>query len=69
MSRHLPLALVPVLALLALPFVGSVPTELVIFPDENHWVLKPQNSVQWYQVVKSWLDRWTGAAPAAAAAK
>ena len=48
---------------------AGVPTELVIFPDENHWVLKPQNSVQWYQVVKSWLDRWTGAAPAAASAK
>jgi dipeptidyl aminopeptidase/acylaminoacyl peptidase len=40
--------------------VASVPAELLIFPDENHWVLKPQNSVQWYQVVQSWLDRWTG---------
>ena len=38
---------------------AGVPTELVIFPDENHWVLKPQNSVQWYRVVQSWLDRWT----------
>jgi dipeptidyl aminopeptidase/acylaminoacyl peptidase len=41
-----------------------VPTELVIFPDENHWVLKPQNSVQWYRVVQDWLDRWTGGAGA-----
>jgi dipeptidyl aminopeptidase/acylaminoacyl peptidase len=39
---------------------AGVPTELVIFPDENHWVLKPQNSVQWYSAVQSWLDRWTG---------
>ena len=39
---------------------AGVPTGLVIFPDENHWVLKPQNSVQWYQIVQDWLDRWTG---------
>ena len=45
---------------------AGVPTELVIFPDENHWVLKPQNSVQWYRVVKDWLDRWTGEGSAAA---
>jgi dipeptidyl aminopeptidase/acylaminoacyl peptidase len=37
----------------------------VIFPDENHWVLKPQNSVQWYQVVQDWLDRWIGGASSA----
>ena len=43
---------------------AGVPTELVIFPDENHWVLKPQNSVQWYRVVQDWLDRWTGGAGA-----
>ena len=42
---------------------AGVPTELVVFPDENHWVLKPQNSVQWYKVVQAWLDRWTGPAP------
>ncbi len=41
---------------------AGVPTKLVIFPDENHWVLKPQNSVQWYQAVQDWLDRWTGGA-------
>ena len=28
---------------------AGVPTKLVIFPDENHWILKPQNSVQWYR--------------------
>jgi acylaminoacyl-peptidase len=45
-----------------------VPTELLVFPDENHWILKPQNSVQWYQVVENWMDRWTAeGAPAAPA--
>ncbi|HYJ30975.1 MAG TPA: S9 family peptidase [Allosphingosinicella sp.] len=42
---------------------AGVPTELLVFPDENHWVLKPQNSVQWYDVVERWMDRWTGARP------
>jgi dipeptidyl aminopeptidase/acylaminoacyl peptidase len=36
----------------------NVPSRLVIFPDENHWVLKPQNSIQWYREVHGWLDRW-----------
>ena len=36
----------------------NIPSRLVVFPDENHWVLKPQNSVQWYREVHSWLDRW-----------
>lgn len=45
---------------------AGVPTELVIFPDENHWILKPQNSVQWYRIVQDWLDRWTGGAEAPA---
>jgi acylaminoacyl-peptidase len=46
-----------------------VPTEFLLFPDENHWILKPQNSVQWYEVVERWMDRWTGeGAPAAPAA-
>ena len=43
----------------------NVPTEFLLFPDENHWVLKPQNSVQWYEVVERWMDRWTTQAPAA----
>ena len=34
----------------------GVPTRMVYFPDENHWVLKPQNSVFWYQQVKRWFD-------------
>jgi dipeptidyl aminopeptidase/acylaminoacyl peptidase len=42
---------------------AGIPSELVVFPDENHWVLKPQNSVQWYQVVRDWMDRWTSSTP------
>jgi dipeptidyl aminopeptidase/acylaminoacyl peptidase len=37
----------------------GVPARLVTFPDENHWVLKPANSVRWYAEVIGWLDRWT----------
>jgi acylaminoacyl-peptidase len=37
-----------------------VPSELLYFPDENHWVLKPQNSVQWYATVQNWMKRWLG---------
>jgi len=36
----------------------GVPSRLVVFPDENHWVLKPANSVRWYREVQNWLDRW-----------
>jgi acylaminoacyl-peptidase len=36
-----------------------VPSQLLFFPDENHWVLKPQNSLQWHQTVEAWLNRWT----------
>ena len=38
----------------------GLPSELLFFPNENHWVLKPADSVQWYEVVLSWLGRWTG---------
>jgi dipeptidyl aminopeptidase/acylaminoacyl peptidase len=37
----------------------GVPAKLVVFPDENHWVLRPVNSVRWYQEVIGWLDQWT----------
>jgi acylaminoacyl-peptidase len=40
---------------------AGVPTEMLLFPDENHWVLKPQNSVQWYATVEAWMARWLGA--------
>jgi dipeptidyl aminopeptidase/acylaminoacyl peptidase len=37
----------------------GVPSRFLHFPDENHWVLKPANSVQWHEQVLSWLDQWT----------
>ena len=37
-----------------------IPSELLYFPDENHWVLKPQNSVEWYATVEAWMKRWLG---------
>lgn len=36
----------------------GIPSQLLVFPDENHWVLKPANSLQWHQTVFAWLDRW-----------
>ncbi|NQD37515.1 S9 family peptidase [Permianibacter sp. IMCC34836] len=37
----------------------GVPSELLVFPDENHWILKPQNSKQWHGAVFDWMKRWT----------
>jgi dipeptidyl aminopeptidase/acylaminoacyl peptidase len=36
----------------------KVPSKLLVFPDEGHWVLKPQNSLLWYKTVLDWLDSW-----------
>jgi dipeptidyl aminopeptidase/acylaminoacyl peptidase len=36
----------------------GIPARLLCFPDENHWVLKPQNGVLWQRTFFSWLDRW-----------
>ena len=36
----------------------GIPSRLLVYPDENHWILKPQNSIQWYREVHDWLDRW-----------
>ena len=36
----------------------GVPAELLIHPDENHWVLKPQNGVLWQRTFFEWLDMW-----------
>lgn len=36
----------------------GVPAELLIFPDENHWVLKPQNGILWQRTFFKWLDKW-----------
>ncbi|MDR3386087.1 MAG: S9 family peptidase [Rudaea sp.] len=37
----------------------GIPSEFLTFPDENHWVLKPQNSVLWHDTVNAWLKKWT----------
>jgi dipeptidyl aminopeptidase/acylaminoacyl peptidase len=36
----------------------GIPSQLLYFPDENHWVLKPHNSILWHKTVIQWLDRW-----------
>ena len=36
----------------------GIPAEILIFPDENHWVLKPQNGVLWQRTFFGWLDKW-----------
>ena len=36
----------------------GIPSKLLYFPDENHWVLKPHNSIQWHETVIGWLDHW-----------
>jgi len=38
----------------------GIPSRLLIYPDENHWVLKPKNSIQWYDEVFAWEKRWLG---------
>jgi dipeptidyl aminopeptidase/acylaminoacyl peptidase len=40
----------------------GVPSEFLTFPDENHWVLKPANSLLWHETVLSWMARWLGPA-------
>jgi dipeptidyl aminopeptidase/acylaminoacyl peptidase len=36
----------------------GVPSKFLFFPDENHWVLKPQNGILWQREFKGWLDKW-----------
>jgi dipeptidyl aminopeptidase/acylaminoacyl peptidase len=36
----------------------KVPSKMLYFPDEGHWVLKPQNSQLWYRTVNDWVDQW-----------
>ncbi len=38
----------------------GVPSKMLYFPDEGHWILKPQNSQLWYRTVNDWVDHWTG---------
>ncbi len=45
----------------------KVPSKLLLFPDEGHWILKPQNSVLWYSTFFDWIGEWTKATPAAPA--
>ncbi|MDP3156991.1 MAG: S9 family peptidase [Archangium sp.] len=37
----------------------GIPSKFLYFPDENHWVLKPHNSIVWHETVNAWLDQWT----------
>ncbi len=37
----------------------GIPSRFLYFPDENHWVLKPANSILWHDTVIEWLDKWT----------
>lgn len=36
----------------------GIPSRFLYFPDENHWVLKPHNSILWHETVLAWLDQW-----------
>lgn len=40
----------------------GTPARFVSFPDENHWVAGPENSLQWHRVVFEWIGRWSGVA-------
>ena len=37
----------------------KVPSKMLYFPDEGHWIMKPQNSQLWYKTVNAWVDQWT----------
>ncbi|MCX7603374.1 MAG: S9 family peptidase [Bryobacteraceae bacterium] len=43
--------------------VKKVPSKLVLFPDEGHWILKPQNSLFWYRTFLDWVTGWTAKKP------
>jgi dipeptidyl aminopeptidase/acylaminoacyl peptidase len=49
----------------------GIPSQLLYFPDENHWVLKAGNSRKWHETVLAWIDRWAknDGKPAVRAAK
>ena len=46
----------------------GVPARLLLFPDENHWVLKPANARLWYAEMIDWFHKYLGGAPADAKA-
>ena len=37
----------------------GIPSRLLYFPDENHWVLSPANGLLWHREVLAWMERWT----------
>jgi len=43
----------------------GVPTRLVYFPDENHWISKPQNSRLWHREFFAWVEKYIGSGPTA----
>ena len=46
-------------AIVHCPSDQKVPSKIVVFPDEGHWVLKPQNSMFWYRNFLDWVGEWT----------
>jgi dipeptidyl aminopeptidase/acylaminoacyl peptidase len=50
-------------ALYAIFQAMNIPSRLVIYPNENHWILSPQNSIHWNWEVQSWLSRFIGGTP------
>jgi dipeptidyl aminopeptidase/acylaminoacyl peptidase len=38
--------------------IRNIPAEMVLFPEENHWILKPQNNIFWHRTFYAWLDKW-----------
>jgi len=45
----------------------GVPSKLLLYPDENHWILQPQNSLFWYETMRRWLERYAQPGPGEAA--
>ena len=43
----------------------GVPSKLLLYPNENHWILQPQNSLFWYDTVRTWLGQYVAPGPAA----
>lgn len=41
----------------------GVPSQFLIFPDENHWVVKPENSLVWHKTVLNWINKYVGLPP------
>jgi dipeptidyl aminopeptidase/acylaminoacyl peptidase len=46
----------------------GVPSKFVYYPDENHWILKPQNSLFWYETNRKWLEQYVKPGPGEAVA-